>query len=50
MVFGFATPALADPSVDELEKKIEKQAEELEGTIEDYNAAREDLEDRKSVV
>lgn len=41
---GFAAPAIADPSVDELEKEIEEQAHELEGTIEDYNAAREDLE------
>lgn len=50
LVLGFTTPALADPSVDELEKKIEKQAEELEGTIEDYNAAREDLAKTKKKI
>lgn len=50
LVLGFATPAMADPSVGDIEKKIEKRAEELEGTIEDYNAAREDLGKTKDKI
>ncbi|ADD39961.1 NlpC/P60 family protein [Stackebrandtia nassauensis] len=51
LILGFtAVPAEADPSVKELEKKIEKRAEELEGTIEDYNAAREDLDKTKKKI
>lgn len=50
LILGFATPAVAEPSVKELEKQIEKRAHELEGTIEDYNAAREDLKDTKKKI
>ena len=47
---AMATPAAADPSVDELESQIEDQASDLEGVVEDYNAINEDLKDTKDKI
>ncbi|MGH8878212.1 MAG: NlpC/P60 family protein [Stackebrandtia sp.] len=50
LAVGLASPAFAEPGTKELEKKIEEQAEELEGVVEDYNAAEEDLKDTKGKI
>lgn len=38
-----ASPAHADPSLDEIEEQVEKKGDELEKITEQYNAARENL-------
>jgi cell wall-associated NlpC family hydrolase len=50
-VFATTTAtAAADPSVGDIEDKIEEQAHDLEGIVEDYNAIVEDLEDTKDQI
>ncbi len=50
VIGGMATPAFADPSVKDLESKIEAQANDLEGIVEDYNAINEELDDTKEKI
>jgi cell wall-associated NlpC family hydrolase len=47
VLFVGTTPALAEPSVTEIENQIDKQWRELEPVIEKHNATREELAEKK---
>ena len=45
-----SAPAWADPDVDELEDELDSEYETLEGVVEDYNAARVELEETQEMI